>query len=120
MQWWSLSEECHHLVEPTVRDPAQKPYHYGCSTRRVGKPVFDGPDVATDFLHVPADILQMCLQFDDARFHFSFSIEFGAVAAFGVVVGSTFRERCDRCARLPEVMAVHNTSLYSLRMTDKP
>ncbi len=84
------------MVEPTVRDPAQKPYHYGCSTSSVGQSVFDGSDVATNFLHVPADVLEMCLQFDDARFHFSFSIESGAVAAFGFVVGSTFRERCDR------------------------
>ena len=94
------------LLESTIGNPAEEPEDYRCTAGRVGKSVLDGFDVTPDFVHVSADVLEVCFQFGDARFHINFSSGFCAVFGLCPVVGTFFCERHNLNDRCPDVLAL--------------
>lgn len=71
--------------------------------------MFDGSDVASDFIHVPANVLEMSLQLGNTRFHYNVSIFFGAVFEVGLVLGASFGKRRKGAQWRTGFMALHGT-----------
>jgi hypothetical protein len=69
--------------------------------------VFDGFNIATDLFHVSSDVFEVCLEFNDARFHINSSGGFCAVIEFSLMIGAIACRWRDLTDRQPDVMALH-------------